>query len=336
MKKQCIAADRRINAATEPASVPALRRLVALKTRPTAIYPAFAFVALAALALSSCSASSSDNEASGTFESAEIIVSAEGSGRIVSFPSREGSELKAGSEVARIDSVQLELRRKQLEAQVRGAESRKPDVEVQLAAIAQQLDTARAERARVEKLLKADAASSKQLDDIDAQIATLERQLAAQRESLAASREGIGDDQAALGFQIEQLDDQIARCAVKSPIDGTLLVKYAEEGELAVPGKALFRVADMKRLYLRAYVSASELTTVKLGSTATVRADFGEKQTRTYDGTVTWISEKSEFTPKNLQTRDERSNLVYAVKIAVENDGYLKLGMYGRVRFSHE
>jgi len=297
-----------------------------------ALIPALA----AAVLLSSCAAREPKTDASGTFETAEVIVSAEATGRILSFSADEGEELAAGSAVAKIDSVQLELRRKQLEAQVRSAENRKPDVAVQLAAVEQQLDTARTEKARVEKLLSADAASRKQLDDIDAQIATLERQLAAQRESLASSRSSIGDEQAALGFQIEQLDDQIARSTARSPIDGTLLVKYAEAGELAVPGKALFRVADMKRLYLRAYVGADLLTSVKLGSEATVYADFGTKDERSYDGTVAWISEKAEFTPKNVQTRDERSNLVYAVKVAVENDGYLKLGMYGSVRFEHE
>jgi len=198
------------------------------------------------------------------------------------------------------------------------------------------LDTARTEKALVEKLLSADASSRKQLDDIDAQIATLERQLAAQRESLASSRSSIGDEQSALGYQIAQLDDQIARATARSPIEGTLLVKYAEAGELATPGKALFRVANLRRVYLRAYVGADLLTSLKLGSKATVYADFGETGERSYEGTVSWISEKAEFTPKNVQTRNERSNLVYAVKVAVENDGYLKLGMYGSVRFGHE
>lgn len=288
------------------------------------------------LAFASCSPSDTAASASGTFESAEIIVSSESSGPILSFSREEGDLLAAGSEVAKIDSIQLELRRKQLEAQMRSAESRKPDLALQLAAIEQQVDTARSEKARVEKLLQADAASAKQLDDVNAQIATLERQLAAQRESLASSRDSIGGEEAALGYQIEQLDDQIRRSSVKSPIDGTLLVKYAEAGELAAPGKALFRVADMNRLYLRSYVSAAELTKVKLGSKAAVTADFGAEGSRTYEGTVTWISDKAEFTPKNIQTRDERSNLVYAVKVAVKNDGYLKLGMYGAVRFTHE
>lgn len=283
-----------------------------------------------------CSASSSRIDATGTFESPEIIVSSEATGRILSFDAEEGETLAEGMSVARIDSVQLELRRKQLEAQVRSAESRKPDVAVQLAAIEQQLDTARTEKERIEKLLSADAASRKQLDDVEAQIATLERQLAAQRENLASSRTSIGDEQSALGFQIAQLDDQISRTVVKSPIEGTLLVKYAEAGELAVPGKALFRVANLNRLYLRAYVGADIITTVKLGSKATVYADYGTKAEHAYEGTVSWISDKAEFTPKNAQTRDERSNLVYAVKIAVDNDGLLKLGMYGAVSFIHE
>ncbi len=303
--------------------------------RPFAVAFSGAVLALSFF-LAGCAAREPGPEASGTFESPEIIVSSEATGRILSFDAEEGSRISEGMAVARIDSVQLELKRKQLESQIRGAENRKPDIALQLAATEQQLETARGEKERIERLLSAEAASRKQLDDAVAQIATLERQLAAQRESLDSSRASLGDEQSALGYQIAQLDDQIARCVAKSPVDGTLIVKYAEAGELATPGKALFRVANLDRMYLRAYVDADIVTAVKLGSAATVYADYGTKAVREYRGTVSWISDKAEFTPKNAQTRNERSNLVYAAKIAVDNDGFLKLGMYGAVRFSHE
>ena len=299
--------------------------------------PAPFVLILAALPLlAGCSTPEKTFDASGTFEAAEVIVSSEATGKILSLGLEEGNVLRSGDAVGRIDDVQLQLRRKQLLASIKGVEVRRPDVGVQIAVTEQQLDTARKEKARIENLLKSDAANRKQLDDAEGQIASLEKQLAAQRLSLETSSRGITEDSTALELQVAQIDDQIERTTIRSPIDGTVLVKYAEAGEFATAGRALFRMADLGRMYLRAYVTASQLSLIRSGQTVRVLSEYGDAGYREYGGTVTWISDKSEFTPKTVQTRDERSNLVYAVKIAVPNDGYLKIGMYGGVEFGHE
>jgi HlyD family secretion protein len=280
----------------------------------------------------SCAKGEYEGDASGSFEATEVVVSAEASGRILGFDAEEGRTLKAGQEVGRIDSIQLELRRRQLLASKASVGSRRNDADLQLAAIAQQIDTARKERDRVRNLIAANAANQKQLDDIDAQIAALEKQERAQRTSIAQGNEGVSAEESSLDIQVAQLDDQIAKCGIRSPIDGTVLVKYAEPGEFASQGKALFKIADVGNMVLRAYVTSGQLSRLKLGQAATVLVDFGEKEVRQYPGRVEWISDKSEFTPKTAQTRDDRASLVYAIKVAVANDGYLKIGMYGKVR----
>lgn len=284
------------------------------------------------LALLACARGDGEEDASGSFEATEVIVSAETSGRIIEFDAEEGQALKAGQAVGAIDSTQLELRRRQLLATKLSVESRHSDVDLQLAAISQQIETARKERLRVQNLIKANAANQKQLDDIEAQIAALEKQERAQRDSISLGNRGVSAESSSLDIQVAQLEDQIAKCGIASPIDGTVLVKYAQKGEYAAQGKALFKIADMERMVLRAYVTSGQLSKLRLGQGAKVLVDFGDKDTRSYDGTVEWISDKSEFTPKNAQTRDDRASLVYAVKIAVANDGYLKIGMYGRAR----
>ena len=283
--------------------------------------------------LSGCSSSGKASDASGTFEATEVIVSAEETGRILSLDLAEGQTVRAGEKLGHIDDVQLVLKKRQLLANIKGVESKRPDIGVQIAATRQQIATAQTEKQRILNLLKADAANRKQLDDVNSQIATLEKQLTAQKESLENSSRGITDESSALEIQIAQLDDHIAKSDIASPIDGTVLVKYAEAGELAVGGKALFKVADLAHMHLRAYITSSQLSEVKLGQKVTVITEFGDKGNREYTGEVIWISDKSEFTPKTILTRDERANLVYAVKIAVPNDGYLKIGMYGSVRF---
>jgi len=302
------------------------------KLRPDIIVHSFAICIICAI-LSACGGNGMQDDAQGVFEATEIVVSSESTGKILLFDVEEGSTVGANQTVGSIDAAQLILKRKQLLASIGSVESRRPDIGVQIAAIEQQIATAITERKRVEKLLDADAANRKQLDDINAQIDTLKKQLAAQRSSLEKSSRGVSGDSAAIEWQIAQLDDQIAKCAIVSPIEGTVLEKYAERGELAVPGKALLKVADLNRMRLRAYVTASQLTGVAIGDSVRVFADSGERDTREYAGTVLWISDRAEFTPKTIQTRDERANLVYAVKIAVENDGLLRIGMYGSVRF---
>ena len=283
--------------------------------------------------LYSCGKSNEQYDASGTFEATEIMVSSEASGKILQFGAQEGELLQPGNEVVLIDTLQLFLKKQQLLSSINALQSRRPEVNKQIAAVQQQIATAKTERQRAENLVKANAANQKMLDDINAQIVVLEKQLAAQKSTLDISNRGISEDVATMEIQVAQLDDQLLKCRIASPINGTLLVKYAQVGELAMPGKVLFKVADLESMILRAYITSDQLTKLKIGQTVKVFADFGEG-TREYSGTISWVSGKAEFTPKTIQTKDERANLVYAVKIAVKNDGYLKIGMYGQIKLT--
>ena len=287
------------------------------------------FSAVLVLSITSCRNSNSEMDASGTFESTEIIVSSEANGKIMQFNAQEGQNLVAGQILGYIDTVQLYLRKKQLLANIQASQSRLPDVSAQIAGIQQQILTARTERVRFENLVKVNAANQKQLDDITAQIELLQKQLKAQKLTLESNKKGIHEESEALKIQVAQLNDQLRKSYITSPITGSILVKYAEKGELAVPGKALFKVADMENMFLRAYLSVDQLAQLKIGQSIHVIAEFGAEETKEYKGQVVWISSKSEFTPKTIQTKDERANLVYAVKVLVKNDGYLKIGMYG-------
>lgn len=282
-----------------------------------------------------CTCSNKDNryDAAGTFEATEVIVSAEANGKLEQFDITEGELLKAGETVGYIDTIQIWLKIQQLKASNKAISSRLADVPVQIAALQQQIMTQKREKYRFENLLKNNAANQKQVDDIGAQITVLEKQLEAQLSSLRNNNSGLNEESAATTLQIAQLEDQLQKCRVYSPITGTVLTKYAEAGELATTGKALFKIADTKQLFLRAYLTSDQLSSIKTRQKVKVIADFGGEEQREYDGTVSWISSKAEFTPKGIQTRDERANLVYAVKIAVKNDGYIKIGMYGEVIF---
>ncbi len=289
-------------------------------------------VLLSVLFLASCVKSDGDFDAAGTFETTEVVVSAEAAGKIMQFDLEEGQQLAENEVVGYIDSTQLFLKKEQLLASQKALLSRRPDIKKQIAVLEQQIATAKTEKKRVENLVKANAATTKQLDDMNAQIAVLEKQLAASKTTLESTDAGMNNDNNALKVQVEQLNDQLAKCHISSPISGTVLAKYAEKGELAGAGKALFRVANIDEMILRAYVVNEQLTQIKLGQKVKVTVDFGEEQ-KQYDGEINWISSKSEFTPKTIETRDERANLVYAIKVKVKNDGYLKIGMYGNVRF---
>ncbi len=282
----------------------------------------------------SCKKSDSNYDAAGTFETTEVTVSSEGSGKLLTFDVEEGQELQAGQIVGSIDSVQLYLRKKQLLATGKSIQVRRPDVQKQIAAIEQQIATAKTEKRRVENLLKANATNQKQLDDINAQIAVLEKQLDAQKTALNSTNQGITEDNVGIKLQVEQIEDQLQKCHVVSPISGTVLVKYVEKGELVMPGKALFKIADTQNMILRAYITSNQLSQLKIGQRLKVSSDFGADKMKEYTGTVAWVSSKAEFTPKTIETRDERANLVYAVKINVKNDGLLKIGMYGNVKFN--
>lgn len=281
----------------------------------------------------SCSQNRNKFDATGTFEATEVIVSSEVAGRILSFDITEGTPVVKNEQLGTIDSVQLYLQKLQLLKNSSSVQSSRPSVETQVAAIREQIAKQQIEKRRIENLLKSNAATEKQLDDINSSIAVLERQLSAQQSSLNNSVSSLNAQSSAIDIQVAQIEDRLMKCVVRSPISGVVLAKYAEEGELAGVGKPLFKVADMKNIYLKSYVTSGQLMDLKLGQQVKVTADFGGDKSREYNGIITWIADKSEFTPKNIQTKDERENQVYALKIAVENDGYIKLGMYGEVIF---
>jgi HlyD family secretion protein len=286
-----------------------------------------------ALAMTACGKGNKVYDASGVFESTEVTVSAEGNGKIMSLDLQEGDRLEAGAVVGCIDTVQLYLSKIQLEASRRAVGSGRLNISRQIAALESQIAKQRQELDRFTKLEQAGASNRKQVEDIQAQIDILERQLAAQKESLQNTNSNVSGQADALEAQMAQLEDRIRKCVITSPVSGTVLAKYSEAGELAVQGRALFKVADLESIRLRAYITADQLTNVKLGQAVKVYADQGTSGRKEYAGTLVWISDKAEFTPKTIQTRDERANLVYAVKIAVKNDGLIKLGMYGEVKF---
>lgn len=281
--------------------------------------------------LVACSSGTPEYDATGTFEATDVVVSAEASGKILCLDVEEGTVLKAGQEAGIIDTVQLYLKKLQLEAGVKSVEGQRPDILKQVAATKEQIVQAQRERDRVANLLRVGAANQKQLDDAESLLKVLCKQLAAQNSTLQNSDQSLTWQSSSVGIQVAQVEDQLKKCHIVAPLTGTVLAKYAEAGELAAPGTPLFKIADMEQIYLRAYITSEQLSEVKLGRKVTVYADYGKDVRTAYPGIVTWISDSSEFTPKTILTKDERANLVYAVKVAVKNDGMLKIGMYGGV-----
>ena len=293
----------------------------------------YTLIATALLSLAACNRGDGDFDATGTFEATEILVSSEANGKIMELTIEEGDRLDAGALVGYVDSTQLYLKKMQLSAGLRSVDIRKPDIRKQIAALEQQIATARTEQQRMENLVKAKAGNQKQVDDIVNNIKYLQKQLDAQYSTLNKTTGGADAEAEGILYQIMQLDDQLQKSRIVNPQAGTVLVKYAEPGEVTAAGKPLYKIADTDLLYLRAYITSDQLSTLKQGQTVRVFADYGENDRREYPGTITWISDKSEFTPKGIQTKDERANLVYAIKIAVKNDGYLKIGQYGETVF---
>ena len=287
------------------------------------------YIAVSLLAIA-CS-KEAEFDAQGTFEATEVVVSSEATGRILNFDIEEGMTIVANQAVGTIDSLQLHLQRKQLLAQQSALLTSRPDVKKQVASLREQIVKQKSELRRVENMLSDGAATQKQKDDIEAQIKILEGQLEATLSTLSKNTSTINDNSVALEAQIAALDDRISKCRILSSVGGTVLVKYAEAGELASVGKPLMKIADLKNIYLRAYFTSDQLANIKLGDDVKVVADFGGEERYEYTGRVAWISSESEFTPKTIQTKDSRANLVYAVKIAVENDGRLKIGLAGEV-----
>ncbi len=290
----------------------------------------FLYVTLAIIA-SSCQ-SKPEYDATGIFEATTVTVSAETNGKILSLNISEGDSVTNGQRVAVIDTTLLVLQYKQLQSRQSSTESSTPDIAAQAASLRSQIAHQQNECDRIARLLADGAATQKQCDDADAALRTLRAQLDGLLSTLGKNRSSISDNAVALQYQKEQIGEQIQKSYISAPITGTVLQKYAEAGEFASPGRPLFKVANLNDIYLRSYFTANQLADLKIGQKVTVIADFGGEEQFEYPGRITWIAQESEFTPKSIQTNDTRANLVYAVKIAVKNDGRLKLGQYGEVR----
>ena len=285
--------------------------------------------------MAACSQGGMEHDATGVFEATEVIVSAEQAGRLMSFDVDEGDSLAAGQQVGLIDTVQLQLRAIRLGVTKEVYASQRPDVAKQIAVTKQQIAKAEQELKRYDALVRDNAANRKQLDDAESNLRVLRRQLEAQLSQLGNTTGSLNRQMDAAEIERWQVVDQLRKCHVKSPIGGIVLDKYAEAGEYVTPGKPLFKIADVSDMTLRAYVTAPQLTSLKIGQQVKVYADLGDDGSHEYQGVLTWIADKAEFTPKAIQTRDERANLVYAVKVKVKNaDRLLKIGMYGEVDFS--
>ncbi|MBL7865341.1 MAG: efflux RND transporter periplasmic adaptor subunit, partial [Cyclobacteriaceae bacterium] len=257
----------------------------------------------------------------------------EANGRILRLDLEEGDVIPSGKRVGLIDSSQLYLTRQQLLMNRKAILASRPDVQTQIEATKKEIESAQIDKKRIENLIKGEVATQKQLDDVNARLAVLEARLSAQRNSLLTSTASLNEQSSAIDAQLAVLQDQLKRCKLVNPVQGTVLSKYARANEITGVGKALYKIANLDTLVLRAYLSGSQLSQVKLGQQLEVLVDADKDTYKTYPGTIDWISDKAEFTPKTIQTKDERANLVYAIKINVKNDGFLKLGMYGEVKF---
>ncbi len=285
-----------------------------------------------AILLAACNSNKKEYDATGTFEATETTVSAEQSGTLLNFALEEGDDVEAGQEIGLIDTTQIWLKIRQATATKAVYQSQKPDLQKQIAVTRQQLAKAKTEQQRYRELVNDGAAPAKMLDDATSQVQVLQRQLDAQVSTLNTQLSTLNSQMSATDVQTSQLRDQLQKCHIKSPAAGTVLEKYVERGEFVSPGKPLFKMGEVKQMFLRAYVTSAQLQSIKIGQTVKVFADYGNGQKKEYDGTISWISSRSEFTPKTIVTDDERADLVYAVKISVKNDGYIKIGMYGEVR----
>lgn len=280
--------------------------------------------------LISCSRKAEKSDAYGNFESTEITISAEGTGKLEAFGITEGQVLKADSVLGFIDTTDLYLKKLQLMAQRKSVSSRKNSISTQIDVQNQQTANLIVEKNRLEKLIKDGAATSKQLDDLNANLLLINKQIS----NIQSQGTSIPSDVEALNKQIEQINASIKKCIIKNPINGTVLNKYAEANEFVTLGKSLYKVANLEEMNLRVFVSGSQLPQLKLGQKVEVLIDSNEKENKKYEGIISWISSSAEFTPKIIQTKEERVNLVYAVKVKVKNDGFIKIGMPGEINFT--
>ncbi len=293
----------------------------------------FSRFALLIYIVSSCTSGSSDSDATGNFETDEVIISSEANGKILKLSIQEGQTLQADQVVGYVDTIQLSLKKKQIQYSIQALLAKRSNAPIQLSSLQEQLATAIREKNRIESLLKDNAATQKQLDDANTQVDVLQKQIAALNSTLTITNSSLSSETLPLKAQLDQLQDQIKKSIVVNPINGTVLTQYTLQNELVGSGKALYKIADLSTLTLRAYVSGNQLPGIKIGQNVKVNVDAAEGKYKSYEGTITWVSDKAEFTPKTIQTKDERANLVYAIKIKVKNDGYLKIGMYGEVKF---
>ena len=296
----------------------------------------YILIAIVTINLASCSERTRDFDACGQIEATEVLVSAEANGRIVSLQLTEGDKLTAGKEIGAIDSVQTYLQKKELLRKKSNAQTKLVDIDRQLASQYAHLKNLRTDYERYKALEAKDAATQKQVDDLLSQIAVAEREISAKKQTYEQNNAGIREEIALYDIQIAEKNDQLNKCRIVAPTHGTVLTKLAEEGELVTAGKSLFKLADMEQVYVRAYLTTAQLADIKLGDSAQVTIEDGTDNPRQYNGQLVWIADEAEFTPKNIQTKDERADLVYAAKIALQNDGYLKLGMYAYVLFNKQ
>ncbi|MES2795734.1 MAG: HlyD family efflux transporter periplasmic adaptor subunit [Bacteroidota bacterium] len=311
--------------------------------------------------LIACHSSDQDFDATGVFEAEEVIVSAESTGKILNFNFSEGDNLKANQEVAQINCDNIDLQKEQVEASIAALKLRQNESGPQVQILMKQADNQRAqlntqkiqlkvldkEKSRLQKLVAAEAAPQKQLDDLEGQMDILQKQMEGTQSLIALTNQQIASQKAQTNIQnrgvlsesqplkvrVAQIDEQLGRCKIFNPIGGTILVKYAQNQEVIVAGKPIYKIADMSNMVLRAYIAGTQLGQVKVNQPVKIFIDNGKESYKELTGTISWIASKSEFTPKTIQTKDERANLVYATKIKVKNDGFIKIGMYGEVRF---
>ncbi len=304
------------------------------------------FIPVLLLVFTACKNNSNQFDASGTFETDEVVVSSEISGKLLSFTIEEGDTVSKDKVVGEIDAVNITLQKEQVQESIRSLNQKTADVSPQVRLLENQLAVQQArltnllhEKTRTENLVKQDAATGKQLDDINFQVESLrkemqvtQQQVNVQRNNTSTQNRSILSEGKPLEKRVEQLEDQLRKASIVNPISGTVTTKYAEAGEITASGKALYKIADLSTLTLRAYITGTQLSQVKLGQTVKVFVDDGPDKYKEFSGLITWVSDKAEFTPKTIQTKDERANLVYAIKVKVKNDGYLKIGMYGELK----
>jgi len=286
-----------------------------------------------AIVLSGCGKETTESDAQGTFEATEVIVSAEANGKLLDLTIEEGQVVKRGETVGKIDTTSLYLNKLQLLQNQKAILAGRQNVNTQLESLRKELANAMSDQKRIENLVKGQVASQKQLDDSNLRIEVLKAKIASQESMLNTGNTALSEQSKTIAAQLNVIDDQLRRCRVVNPVDGTVLTKYSEAYEMTGIGKPLYKVADLSEVILRAYISNDQQSKVKIGQKVKILVDDGNDAMRNYEGTIQWVNDKAEFTPKTIQTKDERANLVYAVKIAVKNDGLLKIGMYGEVVF---